>query len=226
MDAEAAAELQLERAEERERLPESWVMLLHGKSINHIRHYSYNLMTYVDTSEASKPKENLFLYDLSDLHRHPSWDPELAWSWRQVGATPEGGVLPGKREAPQMTIRYQVDEQDVSAYVDALKDEGFDVQWFTSNPDTVSSRKQPDMSSQSRLCIQIQTFPCEHEKDSDLVCACEREREREGKKKKGGGKAIQQMADEHIPLKVWGFVTRQTHRILCHQVCNSNLIIL
>ncbi|RUS76293.1 hypothetical protein EGW08_015939, partial [Elysia chlorotica] len=101
----------------RDTLPESWVILLHGKSANHIRHYSYNLMTFVDTSEASSPRENPFLLDLSDLHRHPSWNPDLAWSWRQ------------------MTIRYRVEEHEVSAYMDALKGEGFDVQWFTSNPD-------------------------------------------------------------------------------------------
>ncbi|GFR73225.1 protein flp [Elysia marginata] len=137
-DKGSAAKLVVEQAESRESLPDSWVVLLHGKKINHLRHHTRNLMRYVDTSEDSLPQENLFLRDLSDLHRHPSWDPDMAWSWRQVGATPGGGVLPVRRAAPEITVRYKVDEQDLSAYVDALKNEGFDVQWLTSNPQEAS----------------------------------------------------------------------------------------
>ena len=135
-------ELELEKAEERERLPESWVVLLRGKSINHIRHYTRDLMTSLETSESSLPKENLFLYDLSDLHRHQAWDPDTAWSWRQTGVTPEGGIQPARRAAPEMTVRYHINEHHLSAYIDALRDEGFDIQWFTSNPDQVSLHKK------------------------------------------------------------------------------------
>lgn len=137
-DEASMVDLTLAREEEEEeegRLPDSWVILLHGKNIKRIRHYSRKLMTYVDTSEMSKPQRNLFLYDLSDLHRHPSWDPDMAWTWRQVGAPSEGGILPVRRAAPEITVRYHVEEKDLAAYIGALKNEGFDVQWLTSNPD-------------------------------------------------------------------------------------------
>ncbi|GFN77119.1 cubico group peptidase, beta-lactamase class c family [Plakobranchus ocellatus] len=133
-DEAAVAELEIKRAEGRERLPESWVVLLHGKSINHIRHYTRDLMAFLDTSEDSLPKENLFLYDLSDMHRHPSWEPDRAWSWGQAAAPSGDGILTTKRPAPAITVRYRIDEHHMSAYISALKQEGFDVHWFTSYP--------------------------------------------------------------------------------------------
>lgn len=94
-------------------LPDSWVVLLYGKSANHshTRHHMKDLMALLDLRT---PQESLFLHDLSDIHKHPKWE------------------LPRNYNAPTYAIKYKVNENHVTAYVDALRDEGLDIVWLTS----------------------------------------------------------------------------------------------
>ncbi|XP_012945022.1 uncharacterized protein LOC101853655 [Aplysia californica] len=105
-------------------LPDTWVVMLYDKNINHIRHYTRELMALLGTGREGEGDgeegevdggENRFLYDLSELHKHPMWEP-----WKL------------QRHAPEYCIRYRLDEHHLSAYVAAVRDEGFDLQWFTS----------------------------------------------------------------------------------------------
>ncbi|CAL1536534.1 unnamed protein product [Lymnaea stagnalis] len=92
-------------------LPDSWIIMFCDSKVNHLRHQSRELMAYL---EQSTPPENQFLYDLSELHRHPLHEPQDSYN------------------IPQFTVQYKVDEHHLSAYMNALQEEGFGIQWFTS----------------------------------------------------------------------------------------------
>ena len=57
--------------------PDMWVVLLHGSNLNKIRTDCRKLIALLDPREVEEGAvgENLFLYDLSDLHTHQMWEP-------------------------------------------------------------------------------------------------------------------------------------------------------
>uniref|UniRef100_A0A2C9M765 Beta-lactamase-related domain-containing protein n=1 Tax=Biomphalaria glabrata TaxID=6526 RepID=A0A2C9M765_BIOGL len=93
-------------------IPDSWIIALYDNAMNHLRQQTKEIMLLL---ENISPQENLFLYDISELHSHPSYDPRQTYN------------------ALQYTIRYNLDEHQLSAYVDALQEEGLGIHWFTSS---------------------------------------------------------------------------------------------
>lgn len=95
-------------------LPDSWVVLLYDKAVGHIRHYTRDLMTYLEAVDVLPENENHFLFDLSELHSHPMWE------------------LPTSLLVPEFSVRYRVPEYHITPYVNALSDEGFTIHSLSS----------------------------------------------------------------------------------------------
>lgn len=75
-------------------------------------------MTHLTGLGDSVPElENQFLHDLSQLHDHPKW------------------VLPKSLLVPEFTVQYKVNEHHVTAYIVALKAEGFTIHTLSSVTD-------------------------------------------------------------------------------------------
>ncbi|KAH9490090.1 hypothetical protein Btru_035226 [Bulinus truncatus] len=93
-------------------VPDSWIIALHDNVMNHMRQSTKEIMMLLE--KVAQP-DNLFLYDLSEMHSHPSYDPKATYN-----------VL-------QYTLRHGIREHQLSAYVDALQEEGLGIFWFTSS---------------------------------------------------------------------------------------------
>ncbi|KAK7492251.1 hypothetical protein BaRGS_00016548, partial [Batillaria attramentaria] len=87
------------------REPDTWVVLLHGSKLHHLRHKTRELMGHLQHLLAEKYPENHFARDLSDINASAVSD----------------GVL----------VKFTVDEHHLDAYVTAVKQEGYNIQWVS-----------------------------------------------------------------------------------------------
>ncbi|KAK6174675.1 hypothetical protein SNE40_017908 [Patella caerulea] len=82
---------------------DSFVFLLNGKGLQHLKHKAHDLVSFVDVKAVSHP----FYSDLSDIHNSTGYKDVI--------------------------IKYKVDEHHLDAYVSALKQENLDIKWISAS---------------------------------------------------------------------------------------------
>ncbi|KAL8589317.1 hypothetical protein ACOMHN_052320 [Nucella lapillus] len=86
-------------------IPDTWVVLLHGSHLHHLRHKTRELMRELGEVVRDKSVRNSFVRDLSDIDAENVRDSVL--------------------------VKFQVDEHHLNAYLSAVKREGYNVKWVS-----------------------------------------------------------------------------------------------
>lgn len=86
-------------------LPDTWVVMLHGNKLHHLRHKTRELMKHLQHLTSSTPSRNYFVRDLSDVNSAAMVDDVL--------------------------VKFSVDEHHLDAYVTAVKLEGYNIRWVS-----------------------------------------------------------------------------------------------
>ena len=86
-------------------MPDTWVVLLHGNRLHHLRHKMHELMQKLGEVAGDRSSRNNFVRDLSDVNAADVADNVL--------------------------VKFRVDEHHLDAYVSAVKQEGYDIRWVS-----------------------------------------------------------------------------------------------
>ena len=81
---------------------DTWVVLLHGNRLHHLRHKVHDLMKDLGGMTGDQSSRNHFVQDLSDVNA-----------------------------ADNVLVKFRVDEHHLDAYVSAVKQEGYDIRWVS-----------------------------------------------------------------------------------------------